>query len=90
MGHRDTWVCTLALSLFYLLIDNGIPLQSLIISITPTPPQSRTDTRIHQFFWFWFSVNFNILAFSTGSAGPAFFGLDLKSSLLVLLFADLM
>ncbi|KIM36651.1 hypothetical protein M413DRAFT_77860 [Hebeloma cylindrosporum] len=57
--------------------------------ITPTPPQSRTDTRIHQFFWLWFSVNFNILAFSTGSAGPAFFGLDLKSSLLVLLVADL-
>ncbi|KAF8178440.1 purine-cytosine permease [Pholiota molesta] len=33
----------------------------------------------------WFTCNFNILAFGTGSAGPAFFGLGIKASLVILL-----
>ncbi|KAF4616906.1 hypothetical protein D9613_008743 [Agrocybe pediades] len=58
--------------------------------ITPIPVEQRTETRTHQFFWLWFSVNFNILAFSSGSAGPAFFGLGLNSSLLTMLVVDLL
>ncbi|KAF8970417.1 hypothetical protein BDZ97DRAFT_92933 [Flammula alnicola] len=58
--------------------------------ITPVHPSKRTDPRIYQLFWMWFSCNFNILAFGTGSAGPAFFGLGLKSSLLVLFIVDIM
>ncbi|KDR68333.1 hypothetical protein GALMADRAFT_256960 [Galerina marginata CBS 339.88] len=57
--------------------------------ITPIPADNRTDGRVYQLFWLWFSANFNILAFGTGSAGPAFFGLGLKNSLLVLLFVDI-
>lgn len=56
----------------------------------PIPVEKRTDPRIYQMFWLWFSVNFNILAFSTGSAGPAFFGLGLRNSLLILLVVDVM
>ncbi|PPQ88566.1 hypothetical protein CVT25_009946 [Psilocybe cyanescens] len=56
--------------------------------VTPIPEEQRTDTRTYQMFWLWFSVNFNILAFSTGSAGPAFFGLGLSNSLLILLVVD--
>jgi len=40
-------------------------------------------------FWLWFAVNFNILAFSTGSAGPVFFGLGLWESLVILVIVDL-
>ncbi|KAF8970409.1 cytosine-purine permease [Flammula alnicola] len=57
--------------------------------ITPVHPSKRTDPRIYQLFWVWFSCNFNILVFGTGSAGPAFFRLGLKSSLLVLLVVDI-
>ncbi|KAH9477488.1 Purine-cytosine permease fcyB [Psilocybe cubensis] len=56
----------------------------------PIPAEQRTDTRIYQMFWLWFSVNFNILPFTTGSAGPAFFGLGLESSLLTILFTDIL
>ena len=41
-------------------------------------------------FFIWFSVNFNILAFSTGSSGPVFFSLGIKDSLLVILVVDIM
>ena len=41
-------------------------------------------------FIFWFSANFNILAFSTGSSGPVFFSLGIKDSLLVILVVDIM
>uniref|UniRef100_A0A8H8CG71 Uncharacterized protein n=1 Tax=Psilocybe cubensis TaxID=181762 RepID=A0A8H8CG71_PSICU len=58
--------------------------------VAPISKDRRTDTRIYQMFWLWFSVNFNVLAFSTGSAGPAFFGLDLRNSLLILLVVDVM
>ncbi|KAF8804550.1 hypothetical protein BYT27DRAFT_7340140 [Phlegmacium glaucopus] len=45
--------------------------------ISPIPTEKRIDRRIHQMFFIWFSVNFNILAFGTGSSGPAFFALGL-------------
>ncbi|KAF8645588.1 hypothetical protein AX16_007722 [Volvariella volvacea WC 439] len=56
--------------------------------ITPVPPEERTDQRLYQMFFVWFSANFNILAFSTGSAGPVFFSLGIKQSLIVLLVVD--
>ncbi|KAF9527466.1 purine-cytosine permease [Crepidotus variabilis] len=57
--------------------------------ITPTSPEQRTDNRIYQLFWLWFSANFNILAFSTGTAGPAFFGLGMWQSLVIIAVVDL-
>ncbi|KAF9057204.1 hypothetical protein BJ165DRAFT_1411590 [Panaeolus papilionaceus] len=58
--------------------------------IAPIADDQRIDKRVYQMFWLWFSVNFNILAFSTGSAGPAFFSLGIKDSLLVLLVVDVL
>ncbi|KAF8639470.1 hypothetical protein AX17_001490 [Amanita inopinata Kibby_2008] len=57
--------------------------------VTPVQAEYRTDTRLYQLFFAWFSSNFNILTFSTGSAGPIFFKLGLRDSLLILLFVDL-
>ncbi|OSX63553.1 hypothetical protein POSPLADRAFT_1045867 [Postia placenta MAD-698-R-SB12] len=49
----------------------------------------RTDTKLYQMFFVWFSVNMNVLSFGTGSAGPAFYGLGLRQSLITLLIVDL-
>ncbi|KAF8231030.1 hypothetical protein L208DRAFT_1437901 [Tricholoma matsutake] len=56
--------------------------------ITPTLIEDRIDKRLYQMFFVWFSANFNILAFSTGSAGPAFFNLGQRDSLLIILVVD--
>jgi purine-cytosine permease-like protein len=52
--------------------------------------EDRTDKRLYQMFFVWFSANINIFAVSTGSAGPAFFNLGLRDSLLIILVVDLM
>ncbi|KAH9887198.1 cytosine-purine permease [Cubamyces lactineus] len=57
--------------------------------IDPILPDDRTDTKLYQMFFVWFSANLNILAFGTGSAGPAFFGLGLRDSFIILLIVDL-
>ncbi|TFK91640.1 purine-cytosine permease [Polyporus arcularius HHB13444] len=57
--------------------------------IDPVLPGDRKDTRLYQMFFVWFSANVNILSFGTGTAGPAFFGLGLRDSLLILLVVDL-
>ncbi|KAF9003919.1 purine-cytosine permease [Cyathus striatus] len=57
--------------------------------ITPIPEEERTDKRLYQMFFVWFSANFNILAFGTGSAGPAFFSLGLRDSLIIIVLVDL-
>ena len=41
-------------------------------------------------FLIWFSANFNILSFITGSSGPVLFSLGVKDSLLAILVVDLM
>ena len=41
-------------------------------------------------FTIWFSTNFNIVSFSTGSSGPVFFSLGIKDTLLVLLVANVL
>ncbi|KAM5532151.1 hypothetical protein V8D89_014176 [Ganoderma adspersum] len=57
--------------------------------VDPIFPEDRKDTKLFQIFFVWFSANMNILAFGTGSAGPAFFGLGLRDTLLILLVVDL-
>ncbi|KAH9928587.1 purine-cytosine permease [Amylocystis lapponica] len=57
--------------------------------IDPIPPMLRSDPRLYQMFFVWFSVNFNILGFGTATAGSAFFGIGLRTSLAVLLIVDL-
>ncbi|TDL24490.1 cytosine-purine permease [Rickenella mellea] len=58
--------------------------------IEPITDERRTDPRLYEFFFVWFSTNINVLAFSTGSVGPAFFGLGLRDSILVILVVDSM
>ncbi|KDN48573.1 hypothetical protein RSAG8_02560, partial [Rhizoctonia solani AG-8 WAC10335] len=58
--------------------------------VVPTPPEARNDTRFWNLLFLWISANFNILAFSTGSLGPAIFTLGLKESLLVIFFINLL
>ncbi|KAJ3546372.1 hypothetical protein NM688_g5523 [Phlebia brevispora] len=56
--------------------------------IDPIPPEQRTDTKMFQMFFVWFSANMNVLGIGIGSAGPAFFGLGLKQSLIIILIVD--
>ncbi|KAB5593993.1 Purine-cytosine permease fcyB [Ceratobasidium theobromae] len=58
--------------------------------VVPTTLEARTDTRIWNLFFLWMSANFNILAFSTGSLGPAIFALGLKESILIILFINML
>jgi hypothetical protein len=58
--------------------------------IAPTSMEERVDKRLYQMFFVWFSANFNILAFSTGTAAPAFFNLGLRDSILISIIADTM
>ncbi|KAG8701723.1 hypothetical protein FRC08_003929 [Ceratobasidium sp. 394] len=58
--------------------------------VVPTPPEARNDKRFWNLLFLWISANFNILAFSTGSLGPAIFALGLKESLLVILFINML
>ncbi|KAH6880978.1 cytosine-purine permease, partial [Coprinopsis sp. MPI-PUGE-AT-0042] len=57
--------------------------------IAPVPEEERTDTRLYQMGFVWFSANFNVLAFGTGSAGPTFFSLGLRDSLIIIALVDL-
>ncbi|KAJ3537739.1 hypothetical protein NM688_g6634 [Phlebia brevispora] len=56
--------------------------------IDPIPEENRTDPKLFQMFFVWFSANMNVLGLGTGSSGPAFFGLGLKQSLIILLVVD--
>jgi purine-cytosine permease-like protein len=58
--------------------------------ISPILMENRTDKRLYQMFFVWFSANLNIFAFSAGSAGPAFFNLGLRNSLVIILVVDIM
>ncbi|EPS96407.1 hypothetical protein FOMPIDRAFT_53640 [Fomitopsis schrenkii] len=57
--------------------------------ITPIPTEQRTDGRLYQMFLMWFSANLNILTLTAGTAGPAFYGLGIQTSLLVILVVDI-
>jgi purine-cytosine permease-like protein len=71
------------------MIDR-FPLLHSPCSVVPTAPDDRTDTRFWNLLFLWISANFNILAFSTGSLGPAIFALGLKESLLVIFFINML
>ncbi|KAI0088899.1 cytosine-purine permease [Irpex rosettiformis] len=57
--------------------------------IDPIPPEDRTDTRLFQMFFVWFSANMNVLGVGTGAAGPAFFGLGVKQALIIITIVDI-
>ncbi|KAG2092522.1 cytosine-purine permease [Suillus discolor] len=57
--------------------------------ITPVPAEERIDTRWYQMFFVWFSANMNILTFSTGTVGPAFFSLGVNDSIIIIVVVDL-
>lgn len=57
--------------------------------IAPIPREERLETRWYQMFFVWFSANMNILSFSTGTAGPAFFSLGVRDSIVVITIVDL-
>ncbi|OBZ65621.1 Purine-cytosine permease fcyB [Grifola frondosa] len=57
--------------------------------IVPIPLEERTDPRLYQMFMVWFSANANILILSAGTVGPAFYGLGIKDSLLIILVVDI-
>lgn len=58
--------------------------------IVPVPEEERMDTQYYKIFFVWFSMNFNILSFSTGTLGPIVFELGLRDSCLVILFFNLL
>ncbi|KAG0707996.1 cytosine-purine permease [Suillus ampliporus] len=57
--------------------------------IAPVPVEERLDTRWYQMFFIWFSSIMNILAFSTGTAGPAFFALGVRDSIAIIVVVNL-
>ncbi|KAG2132701.1 permease for cytosine/purines, uracil, thiamine, allantoin-domain-containing protein [Suillus bovinus] len=59
------------------------------ISIAPIPAEERLETRWYQMFFVWFSSNMNILTFSTGTVGPAFFSLGVNESFIIIVVVDL-
>nr|VWO98603.1 N/A [Ganoderma boninense] len=58
--------------------------------VTPVPETQRTDRRLYQFFFVWFSANANILTLSAGTVGPAFFNLGILDSFFVIIVVDVM
>ncbi|KAG2751148.1 cytosine-purine permease [Suillus brevipes Sb2] len=57
--------------------------------IVPVPAEERLETRWYQLFFVWFSSCMNLLAFSTGAAGPAFFSLGVCDSIVIIVIVDL-
>ncbi|EDR06614.1 NCS cytosine-purine permease [Laccaria bicolor S238N-H82] len=57
--------------------------------VQPVPEAQRTDTQFIKVFYLWVSFNVNILTFSTGTLGPAIFGLGLRDSCLSILFFNI-
>ncbi|CCM05632.1 uncharacterized protein FIBRA_07861 [Fibroporia radiculosa] len=56
--------------------------------IVPIPEEGRTDPRLYQIFFVWFSANANVLTMAVGTVGPAFYGLGIRDSFLVILVVD--
>ncbi|KAG2135332.1 permease for cytosine/purines, uracil, thiamine, allantoin-domain-containing protein [Suillus clintonianus] len=57
--------------------------------IAPVPAEARLETRWYQMFFVWFSSNMNILGFSTGTAGPAFFSLGIRQSISIIVIVNM-
>ncbi|KAK2465080.1 hypothetical protein APHAL10511_002888 [Amanita phalloides] len=58
--------------------------------VRPVPEDERTDRQIFKIFFIFFTSNFNILSFSSGTLGPVVFGLGLRDSCLCILFFELL
>ncbi|PCH44809.1 cytosine-purine permease [Wolfiporia cocos MD-104 SS10] len=56
--------------------------------IDPISPSERTDKRLYQMFFVWFSTNMNVIAFGGAASGPAFYGIGLRDCLIILLIVD--
>ncbi|KAI9568123.1 purine-cytosine permease [Boletus coccyginus] len=57
--------------------------------IAPIPVAQRVETRWYQMFFVWFSANMNVLAFGTGTSGPAFFSLGVRDAIVIIVVIDL-
>ncbi|KZT64447.1 hypothetical protein DAEQUDRAFT_717984 [Daedalea quercina L-15889] len=57
--------------------------------VTPVPLEQRSDRQLYQLFLLWFSANANILMMAVGTVGPAYYGLDVKVSSLVIVIVNL-
>ncbi|KAN0085850.1 Permease for cytosine/purines, uracil, thiamine, allantoin domain containing protein [Tylopilus felleus] len=57
--------------------------------IAPIPVEERVETRWYQMLFIWFSANMNVLAFGTGTAGPAFFSLGVRDGSIIVVVIDL-
>ncbi|RDX42874.1 hypothetical protein OH76DRAFT_1447780 [Lentinus brumalis] len=57
--------------------------------ISPIPDEQRTDRRLYQFFFVWFSANANIFTLSAGSVGPAYYGLGILDSFYIIILVDI-
>ncbi|OCH88731.1 hypothetical protein OBBRIDRAFT_733921 [Obba rivulosa] len=57
--------------------------------IEPIPEERRTDPRLYQLFFVWFSANANILTMTAGTVGPAFYGLGIRDSFLIIIVVDI-
>ncbi|KAF9813398.1 hypothetical protein IEO21_05632 [Rhodonia placenta] len=66
----------------------SFPLIAIHDRIAPVPPENRTDTRLYQLFFIWFSANANILTLTAGTVGPAFYGLGIRESFLMIIVVD--
>ncbi|EED77647.1 predicted protein [Postia placenta Mad-698-R] len=58
--------------------------------IDPVPPEERSDPRLYQIFFVWFSANANVLTMAAGTVGPAFYGLGIRDACLVIVVVDIM
>lgn len=56
--------------------------------IAPVPLKERTDKRLYQIFLIWFSGDTNIFTMTAGTLGPAFYGLGIRQSFLMILVVD--
>ncbi|KAG2146353.1 permease for cytosine/purines, uracil, thiamine, allantoin-domain-containing protein [Suillus clintonianus] len=57
--------------------------------VAPVPAEERLETRWYQMFFVWFSASMNILGFSIGTAGPAFFALGVRDSITIIVIVNL-
>ncbi|KAK2752204.1 hypothetical protein FQN55_008094 [Onygenales sp. PD_40] len=58
--------------------------------ITPVAVDERTDKRVVNLFFLWFTVSCNVLPVITGMTGTLSFGLSLRNASLVILFFNLL
>ncbi|KAF4616321.1 hypothetical protein D9613_008493 [Agrocybe pediades] len=57
--------------------------------IVPVPPEEQTDTQYSKMSFVFFSSNFTILTFSTGTIGPVVFQLSVRDACLVVFIFNL-